>query len=190
MQRWFVSRCSLFGFASLVDFVFIPLLLSLSLLLSVCFSSITHTQIHIHIYRLHTIQQFKCAHFHTQLILSLSLSHSFSPAPFSIHNTQITRIHPKFYRFIFSLMCICLFLVKWNFFCFMQHRLSAVCTLVSFCLPHFTLFAIFICVSFCLLFFFHCLQFIYVFSPSIVIVVFGVCVYIFSSEINFCRFFC
>lgn len=46
----------------------------------------------------------------------ISLSHSFSPAPFSIHNTQIARIHPKFYRFIFSLMCICLFLVKWNFF--------------------------------------------------------------------------
>lgn len=72
----------------------------------------------------------------------ISLSHSFSPAPFSIHNTQITRIHPKFYRFIFSLMCICLFLVKWNFFvlCSIAYLLFAHLSLFVCLISHYSQF--------------------------------------------------
>lgn len=140
MQRWFVSRCSLFGFASLVDFVFIPLLLSLSF--SPCVFHLSPIHKYTYTYTDYTPYNNLNAHIFSHNSSYISLSHSFSPAPFSIHNTQIARIHPKFYRFIFSLMCICLFLVKWNFFvlCSIAYLLFAHLSLFVCLISHYSQF--------------------------------------------------
>lgn len=152
MQRWFVSRCSLFGFASLVDFVFIPLLLSLSLSFSPCVFHLSPIHKYTYTYTDYTPYNNLNAHIFTHNSSYLSLSFIFTSSFFHSQHTNHTDTS-KVLSFYIQFNVYLLIFGKMEFFCFMQHRLSAVCTLVSFCLPHFTLFAIFICVSFCLLFF-------------------------------------
>lgn len=187
MQRWFVSRCSLFGFASLVDFVFIPLLLSLSF--SPCVFHLSPIHKYTYTYTDYTPYNNLNAHIFTHNSSYLSLSFIFTSSFFHSQHTNHTDTS-KVLSFYTQFNVYLLIFGKMEFFLF--YVASLICCLHT-CLFLFASFHTIRNFYMCLFLsslFFHCLQFIYVFSPSIVIVVFGVCVYIFSSEINFCRFFC